>query len=114
MVWAVALAMRLAYLEVLAQGSPQGGRDSTGVFVWVAVLIGVLLVGFVLMMWLRKRMLGAETVDHGGGFMDSLREARDSGQMSQEEYDAARKTLAARLAGVRPVSAKSERGPESG
>jgi uncharacterized membrane protein len=103
-------------LEVLAQGASQGGRDTTGVFLWVGILIALLLVGFIVMMFLRKRMFAAETMDQSAGFMDSLREMRNSGQMSQEEFDAARKAMTARLAGVgptRPASVKTQR-PESG
>jgi hypothetical protein len=104
--------MSRGFLEVLAQGASQG-RDTTGVVVWVGILIAVLLVGFIVMMWLRKRMLGTDTMDQGAGFMDSLREMRNSGQMSQEEFDAARKAMAARIAGARPAGVKTER-PESG
>jgi hypothetical protein len=70
-------------------------------------------VGFIVMMVLRKRMFAAETMDQGAGFMDSLREMRNSGQMSQEEFDAARKAMTARLSGSRPASVKTQR-PESG
>jgi hypothetical protein len=108
--------MRPVCLGVLAQGaSPRGDRDTSAIFVWVGVLIAVLLVGFVVMMWLRKRMLGADAArDQGGGFMDALRDMRNSGQMSQEEYDAARKAMASRIAGVPRTSPKSEQRPQSG
>jgi len=89
--------MRPGFLELLAQA--RSGRDTGDVVVWVGVLLAVVIVGGIVLMVLRRRMLSADAADQGGGFMDTLREMRNSGQMSQEEYDAARKTMAARLAG---------------
>ena len=80
------------------QGSPQRGGDASAIVVWVVVLIGVIIVGGMLVFVLRRRILAADAAgDHGAGLMDSLRKMRDSGQMSQEEYDATRKAMVARL-----------------
>src|SRR5947207_1776517 len=97
----------LSRLTILAQSSqpaqtpPAKGRgDTSSIFVWVAVLIAVIMVGGLLLMWLRRRMFMGESMDQAGGLMESLRKMRDTGQMSQEEYDAARKAMAARVANI--------------
>ena len=66
-------------------------EQQAAVFVWVIALIVVIMVGGVLVMWLRRKILMAETAaDQEGGLMESLRKMRDSGQMSQE-FDANRR-----------------------
>jgi hypothetical protein len=84
-----------------AQTRPvKGGVDATSIIVWAGVLIAVIMVGGLLLMWLRRRMFMADSMEQAGGLMESLRKMRDTGQMSQEEYDAARKAMAARVAKV--------------
>ena len=91
----------LAQSSQPAQALPARGRGNTGsIFVWVAVLIAVIMVGGLLLMWLRRRMFMGDYMEQAGGLMESLRKMRDTGQMSQEEYDAARKAMAARVANI--------------
>src|SRR3954470_24108623 len=83
---------------LLAQAPPQGRADTGAVFVWIAALIGIVLVGGIVMVVLRRRMFAADSTSEAtGGLMESLRRLKDSGQMSQEEYDAARKAMATRV-----------------
>jgi hypothetical protein len=58
------------------------------------------MIGGMFVMWLRRRLLAADSGSATTeGLMESLRRMRDAGQMSQEEYDAARKAMASRFAG---------------
>jgi hypothetical protein len=111
-----ALFITLAQAAPLAPSKPRS--DTGGVFLWVAILIAVILVGFVLLMWLKRRIFSADAAqEQSGGLMDSLRQMRDSGQISKEEYDATRKAMIARIstsdfAPAKPV--KSPKKPQSG
>lgn len=83
----------------MAQGAGARPSGATGsVVVWVIVLIAVVMAGGLILVWLRRKIFAADQTDHAGGLMESLRSMRDSGQMSQEEYDATRKAMAARMA----------------
>src|SRR4051812_25800028 len=84
------------------------GSDANAVFVWVAVLIAVIMVGFIVLMLLKRRIFTeAAGAEHTGGLMEELRRMKDSGQMSQQEYDAARKAMAARFAQGKDTAASS-------
>lgn len=64
----------------------------------------VIALGAMLLMY-RSRMLAAEnTADAQRGLLDDLRAMRDRGELTLEEYDAARRSLAARLRGERGES----------
>ena len=98
-------------IQTLAQPAPARGHgDTGGVILWIGVLIAVIMVGFVALMWVRRRMFMGES-DQSGGLMDSLRKMRDTGQMSQQEYDAARKAMVARIAKGNP--AKKPQSPDN-
>jgi hypothetical protein len=93
-------------LSMLAQAQPAGHRDTSVVVTWVVVLIGVIMVGGLVLMWMRRKIFAAEAAEQqASGLMESLRKMRDSGQMSQEEYDATRKAMATRIAGGSPAAA---------
>jgi flagellar biosynthesis/type III secretory pathway M-ring protein FliF/YscJ len=73
------------------------GTATVGVMLWVGVLIGVLLVAGVVLMLVHRKLLGrGEDAAGDDGLMDSLRRLRDSGRMSKEEFEAAKKTIARR------------------
>jgi hypothetical protein len=74
-----------------------GKADPSQVIVWVAVLMVVIIGGGLLVMLMRRRLLAGEQ-HAAGGIMEDLRKMRDSGQMTQEEYDRVRKNMATRLA----------------
>jgi uncharacterized membrane protein len=108
----------LGVYTLLAQAGPpaKGRGDTGGVFLWVAILIAIILVGFVLLMWLKRRIFSADSAqEQSGGLMDNLRQMRDSGQISKEEYDATRKATIARMASVDPgPAAKPPKKPQTG
>jgi len=113
--------MQPVVLLLLAQAAqpavPRTNKEASAVFVWVIALIVVIMVGGVLVMWLRRKILMAEAAsDQEGGLMESLRKMRDSGQMSQEEFDATRKAMLSRMTrhthppGPTPAKPKGDRG----
>lgn len=72
---------------------------STMVLIWAGVLIVVVVVGGGLLIAYRRRLFAKDTPDQSG-FLESLRAMRNRGEISSEEYDAMRKRMAARIAGV--------------
>jgi uncharacterized membrane protein len=71
-------------------------RDSsapTHVVVWVGVLIALIIAGGVVVMLLRKRLLAKDDASADVGLFDALKQMRDRGEMTQEEYEAARRKV---------------------
>lgn len=84
----------------MQSGSPPGnGQGLRSVLLWLGVLILVTVAGGLMLMWYRRRVLGKVGVEDESTFMDELRKARDSGEMSQVEFDAARRQMIARMRG---------------
>src|ERR1043165_4832409 len=65
---------------------------------WIAVMMGAVTISAVVILLLRARVLGKGAAQQDAGLMDDLREMRDSGELSVEEFDAAKKALRDRLA----------------
>jgi uncharacterized membrane protein len=74
---------------------------------WVAALIGLVLAGAIVVMFLRRRLL-APTPPTEAGMMESIRAMRARGEISQEEFEAVRASLAARLAHRAPRTATGD------
>lgn len=69
----------------------------------LAILIGVFIVAVlalgIILLVVRRKMLQAENEFAGArSLMDELRDMRDRGDLTEAEYEAARKTLAAKVA----------------
>lgn len=74
----------------LAQGSAPAGS----VVVWVIALIVAALVGGLVILAVRKKMLEPDRVEVASeGLFDSLRRMRDSGEITGAEYENARRRL---------------------
>jgi|SRR6185295_7846088 len=72
---------------------------------WIGILIVVAILGGLIMMAVRRRILSKDSLDDGTtSLMDQLRAMRDRGQISPEEYEATRRTMREKMA--RSVSAK--------
>lgn len=84
----------------LAQTRP---APPTELWLWVgALIVASLVFGFVVMA-LRRRLLGkAEDTVKPASLLEDLRAMRDRGEISQDEYDTTRATIAARAAGREP------------
>jgi hypothetical protein len=75
-----------------------------GIGIVAVTLLGVVLISA------RRRLLAKPSEDQAGLF-DSLRQMRDRGQLSPAEFDAARKRMAARVAGVPPPPSAATQPP---
>lgn len=66
----------------------------SSVLLWVAVLIALLLVGTIGVFALRRSILADRggSPDHGG-LMEQMRRMVDRGEMTQDEFDLARRTI---------------------
>src|SRR5262245_60570063 len=97
------------------------GERLPATFLWLGVLIAVTIVGYVAIMWFRRRLLADDGWQAAESFMQELRRMRDSGEISAAEYDATRKKMAARIAegalrggGGRKAGPEGRRGKETG
>lgn len=69
----------------------QQGQHLTGALVWTLVLIGAVIAGSVVVWIVRKRVFDESEADGGGGLsLHDLREMRDRGDLSEEEYERAK------------------------
>lgn len=62
------------------------------------LIVAVLVLGLVILA-VRKAMFKEDDAGAGGSLLDDLRGLRDSGEISEVEYDYLRKCIAARVAG---------------
>jgi hypothetical protein len=86
-----------------------GGTVSIGPYLlWVGVFLVVVVGAGLGVLAYRKVMLSSQAAESHSGILESLRKMRDRGQMTQAEYDATRKSIAAKAAGGKaaPVVAK--------
>jgi hypothetical protein len=88
-------------------------------FVWLGLLLGVVVLGGVIALVVRKRTFTDRAPDPGT-FLDELRAARDRGELSQDEFDRVRAKFSARLRGndpaapPRPTPKPRPSGPDAG
>lgn len=67
---------------------------------WFAALLAFVLVGGAVLFFLRRRMLGpSDSGDVSRGILEEIRELRDRGAISQDEYETARLKMVARASG---------------
>ncbi|GJQ30404.1 MAG: hypothetical protein HBSAPP03_22880 [Phycisphaerae bacterium] len=91
----------------------QGG-DPTKLLLWIGILIVAVVLLFVVLMLAKRKLLGPDKPSAADrGLLDDLRRMRDAGEITPEEYDAARKSMAAKIAGKpTPKPKPTHAGPE--
>lgn len=96
----------LATLAPLAQaGGVRGGRGSlTEFFLWLGLAIVAIVAAGLAIAWYRSRVLRGDGASVQAGLMDDLRAMRDRGELSVEEFDAAKRAIVARFSGGAPVA----------
>ena len=73
----------------------------TTVLIWVGILIACAVIGGMLLVLLRKKMFDKQSaMDVRGSLMDHLRDAHVRGDVSTEEYEQTRKSMASRMSHV--------------
>ena len=74
-------------------------NDTKGILLWSLVLLAVVIVGFILVLWVKRRMQVQDT-DTGpkiGFSLADLRELHRTGKISDQEFERARGKMAASL-----------------
>lgn len=83
--------------------------DYLSIFIWAIALVMLVLVGFGMVVWARRRMHETETAAPSAGFtLSDLRAMHQSGKISDAEYERAKAKI---IATARAPAAKS-RGQE--
>lgn len=96
----------MLWISALAQVA---GKSVVPLWIMLGVLIVIVVAMGIAMLMIRRRLLEKEGAAGQEGLMAGLREMRNRGEISPEEYDAARRTMAARAAGVAPAAAGVKR-----
>ena len=80
----------------LAQNQPSEGSGS--ILIWLLVLVAVVIVGFVLVSWVRRKLTTPDEPAGGIGFsLGDLREMHRKGQISDEEFERAKTKMTAAM-----------------
>lgn len=86
--------MGLAKHLILGQTAPASGGDTGRLLMWVGILIVVVMVGTVVLLMVRKRMMAADAQDRAGfSTMEEMRAMVARGEMTKEEYEQVRKAM---------------------
>jgi len=72
-------------------------NDNRAIFVWSLVLLAVVIVGFVLVLWVKRRLQHQDMAPTLGFSLADLRELHRTGKISDEEFERARGRMAASL-----------------
>lgn len=81
------------------------------IFVWSSILIGVVVLGFFLAVWVKRRLKSPDVGPPVLGFsLADLRELHRTGKISDQEYERARGKMAASL--KRKEAAEKPKKPE--
>ncbi len=90
-------------MRIWLQGAtPANG--SSQIITWSLILVGILIVGLVIIMRLKKKLTQTDELTAGVGFtLSDLRELHKNGKMSDEEFEKAKAQIVAmaRAAGAR-------------
>lgn len=79
------------------KGAPSQAPAMGPVLVWIGVLIAITLLAGLGILWYRRRVLSTENAAGEGSLMEEFRRMRDSGEMTVEEYESARKVIVSKL-----------------
>lgn len=85
--------------------SPSAPASSTSSgLLAVGLLIAIAMIGGLAIMAVRKKMLTKDADDSGlGSLMDDLRRSLRAGSITQQEFDAAKRAMVAKLTGSSPA-----------
>ena len=81
-------------------------NDYGKLFVWCLILVGLVVVGAVLALWVKRRMQHQDTGPAIGFSLADLRELHRTGQISDQEFERARGKMAASLKKQEPPRPK--------
>lgn len=73
------------------------------ILVWVAILLGVVLSGSLVILTLRKKVFASPDVESDPGtLMEQMRRMESRGEISTEEFDRVRRKLVEKAAETKP------------
>ena len=72
-------------------------NDSKAILVWSLVLLAAVIVGFVLVLWVKRRLRQVDEAPTLGFSLADLRELHRTGKISDQEFERARGKMAASL-----------------
>lgn len=106
-------ALSSRFANLLLATAPRSGNISE-VWMWSAILMGVLLVGMVAIV-IARRYLYSESGSTDAGFsLESLRRLHRAGEMTDQEFEAAKNAMIGKLRGEQePAGDEGEAAPES-
>ena len=81
-------------MSVLAQANELGPA-----MLMLGVLLAIVLSAGGVLIWVRSRTLGSSSRRGGAGLVEELGRMRDAGEITDEEYAAAKRSVVDRLAG---------------
>jgi uncharacterized membrane protein len=81
------------------------------IFFWSFILIAVIIGSFVVVALIRRQYFRQEIFPKEGFTIAELRELRDSGQMSNEEFEKARAALIGQQTDKRDIPGRSDKRP---
>jgi hypothetical protein len=88
----------MAGLAQVPESSGGGKYGEADVFMWGGILIGVVVVGSVFIMLLRRRMNAGHSSAQDAGFsLSDLRAMRDRGEITSDEYEQTRARVIAKV-----------------
>jgi hypothetical protein len=97
---------------MLAQSTTGSSAVSIDVLIWVgALIVAVLILGIVILL-VRKKLF-TKDADSPTGLLNDLRRMHKSGELTTEEYDAARKALTTRIAAKMPAGKPVQSAPRA-
>jgi hypothetical protein len=76
------------------------------ILLWAGLGVVGVLIAAVVVLGYRRRLLGPHSQENHAGLMDELREMRNRGELSEEEFAAAKRSMVARLSGNAPAQLK--------
>lgn len=120
----IALPVVVGAAAAPSQAAPAAGASAGTLFVdllpWLALLVGVVVAGWLIILWVRRSMR-AESAPSEGFSLEDLRALHRDGSLTDDEYESARRTLLAHrpsreqiVAQLKPQSKPIQRGPSRG
>jgi hypothetical protein len=77
---------------------------------WLALLAGLCILGFIVMIWIRRSIHDEASSAAPGFTLQDLRDLRAAGELSEEEFERARAGMIARLTEPREESGNETEG----
>ena len=81
-------------------------NDYGKLFVWCLILVGLVVAGSVLVLWVKRRMQEPDSGPSIGFSLADLRELHRTGKISDQEFERARGKMAASLKKQEPPTPK--------